>query len=66
MVGRRVLCRVRSAFQTKSVVGTLVQRCNNANIFVLKLDHAVDFTGEKVYSYSKGSTILVAESEIVK
>lgn len=66
MIGKKVMCRVRSAVQTKSVYGTLVQQCNNANVYVLKLDHRVDFVNGKTYTYPKGSTILVAESEIVR
>jgi hypothetical protein len=66
MVGKKVMCRVRSAVQTKTVYGTLVQQCNNANVYVLKLDHAVDFVNQKTYTYPKGSTILVTDSEIVK
>lgn len=66
MIGKKVLCRVRSAVQTKTVIGTLVQQCNNANVYVLRLDHAVDFTNGKTYTYPKGSTILVASSEIQK
>jgi hypothetical protein len=66
MVGKRVMCRVRSAVQTKTVYGTLVQQCNNANVYVLKLDHTVDFVNGKTYTYPKGSTILVTTSEIVK
>jgi hypothetical protein len=66
MVGKRVMCRVRSAVQTKTVYGTLVQQCNNANVYVLKLDHTVDFMNGKTYTYPKGSTILVTTSEIVK
>lgn len=66
MVGKMVFCRIRSAFETKSIFGTIVQRCTNENVFVLKLDHRVDFVNDRVYTYPKGSTILVAESEIVK
>lgn len=66
MVGSRVICNVRSALQTKTVTGTLVQRCNNPNVYVLKLDHSVDFFNGKRYTYEKGSTILVTDSEIVK
>lgn len=66
MVGKKVVCRVRSAVQTKTVIGTLVQQCNNANVYVLKLDHGVDFTNGKTYTYPKGSTILVTSSEIQK
>lgn len=66
MIGKKVICRVRSAIQTKSVTGTLVQQCNNANVYVLKLDHSVDFWNGKVYTYPKGSTILVTNSEIMK
>ena len=66
MIGKKVMCRVRSALQTKSVYGTLVQQCNNANVYVLKLDHAVDFHNGRTYTYPKGSTILVTQSEIVK
>jgi len=65
MVGKKVMCRVRSAVQTKSVYGTLVQQCQNANVYVLKLDHRVDFVNGKTYTYPKGSTILVTKSEIV-
>jgi hypothetical protein len=66
MVGKKVMCRVRSAVQTKSVYGTLVQQCQNANVYVLKLDHRVDFVNGKTYTYPKGSTILVTKSEIVR
>lgn len=66
MVGKRVFCRIRSALETKSVFGTIVQRCTNSNVFVLKLDHSVYFVNGRVYNYPKGSTLLVAESEIVK
>ena len=66
MIGKKVICRVRSAVQTKTVIGTLVQQCNNANVYVLKLDHRVDFTNGKTYTYPKGSTILVTSSEIQK
>jgi hypothetical protein len=66
MVGKKVICRVRSAIQTKTVTGTLVQRCNNANVYVLKLDHRVDFVNGKTYTYPKGSTILVTQSEIMR
>lgn len=66
MIGKKVLCRVRSAIQTKTVTGTLVQRCNNANVYVLRLDHAVDFVNGKTYTYPKGSTILVTNSEIMR
>jgi hypothetical protein len=66
MVGKKVMCRIRSAVQTKTVYGTLVQKCDNANVYVLKLDHTVDFVSGKTYTYPKGSTILVTNSEIVK
>lgn len=66
MIGSRVICKIRSAVQTKSVVGTIVQQCNNPNVYILKLDHGVDFVNDRVYAYPKGSTILVLESEIVK
>lgn len=66
MLGKKVICRVRSAVQTKTVIGTLVQQCNNANVYVLKLDHSVDFDNGKRYTYPKGSTILVTSSEIQK
>ena len=66
MIGKKVICRVRSAVQTKTVIGTLVQQCNNANVYVLKLDHSVDFDNGKRYTYPKGSTILVTNSEIMK
>lgn len=62
----KVFCRVRSGYDTKSVVGTIVQRCDNANVYVLKLDHAVDFKGLAGYVYPKGCTILVNNSEIMK
>jgi hypothetical protein len=66
MVGKKVMCRVRSAVQTKTIYGTLVQQCNNANVYVLKLDDRVDFVNGKTYTYPKGSTILVTKSEIVR
>lgn len=66
MIGKKVMCKVRSAVQTKTVYGTLVQQCNNPNVYVLKLDHAVDFFSGKKYTYPKGSTILVTKSEIEK
>lgn len=66
MVGKRVMCRVRSAVQTRTIYGTLVQQCDCPNVYVLKLDHAVDFFSGKKYTYPKGSTILVTKSEIEK
>lgn len=65
MLGQRVLCRVRSAYETKSVVGTLVRRCDNENVYVLKLEHGVDFHNVTDYTYPKHSTILVTSSEIL-
>jgi hypothetical protein len=66
MIGKRVMCRVRSAVETRTVYGILVQQCTNANVYVLKLDHRVDFVNGRTYTYPKGSTILVTEKEIVK
>lgn len=66
MVGKKVLCRVKSAYQKKSVTGTIVKQCNNANVYVLKLDHDVEFVNGRAYTYRKGSTMLVAQSEIMK
>jgi hypothetical protein len=60
------MCRVRSAVETRTVYGILVQQCANANVYVLKLDHEIDFVNEKTYTYPKGSTILVTKSEIVR
>jgi hypothetical protein len=66
MVGKMVMCRVKSANETKSVYGTIVKRCDSPNVFVLKLAQPVDFYNGKMYSYPKWSTILVTKSEIVK
>lgn len=66
MLGKKVFCRVRSAYETKSVIGTIVKVCDNDNVYVLKLDHAVDFKNVTEYAYPTGSTILVTDSEIVK
>ena len=66
MIGKRVGCRVRSAYENRTIQGVIVKQCDNANVFILKLDHAVDFLSGKKYTYPKGSTILVTNSEIVK
>jgi ribosomal protein L14 len=66
MVGKMVMCRVKSAQETKSVYGTIVKRCNNENVFVLKISQPVDFFNGKMYTYPKNATMLVTQSEIVK
>ena len=66
MVGKRVICRIRSAYQTKTATGTIVQRRCNDNVFVLKLEHDLDFFNLTRYDFPKGSTILVAKTEIMK
>jgi hypothetical protein len=65
MVGKRVVCNVRGAFHNRTVQGIIVKQCDNPNVFVLKLDHSVSFNSGKIYTYPKGSTILVAASEIL-
>ena len=66
MIGKRVSCRVRSALETRSVQGIIVKQCDSPSVYVLKLDHAVDFWSGKKYTYPKNATILVTESEIEK
>lgn len=66
MIGKRVSCRVRSALETRSVQGIIVKQCDCPNVYVLKLDHAVDFWSGKKYTYPKNATILVTKSEIEK
>lgn len=66
MIGKRVSCRVKSALETRSVQGIIVKQCDSPNVYILKLDHAVDFWSGKTYTYPKGSTILVTSSEIQK
>jgi len=65
IVGKKVICSIRGVVQTKTATGTIVKRCDNPDIYVLKLDHAVDFINQKMYTYPKGSTILVTQSEIM-
>lgn len=65
MVGKKVICNVRSAYHNRTVQGTIVQQCNNANVYILKLDHSVSFQNRKTFTYPKGSTILVTASEIL-
>lgn len=66
MVGKRVMCNVRSAYQNKTVQGIIVKQCDNPNVYILKLDHAVDFWNGKLFSYPKNATILVTQSEIMQ
>ena len=66
MLGKRVVCNVRSACENRTVRGVVVSQCNNPNVYVLKLDHAVDFLNGKRYTYPKNSTILVTETEIMR
>jgi hypothetical protein len=66
MIGKRVMCRISSAYQDKTVTGILVRQCDNTNVYVLRLDHGVDFVNSKTYTYLSGSTILVTDSEIVR
>lgn len=66
MVGKRVGCNVRSAFETRYIQGIIVKQCDCPDVYILKLDHAVDFVNGKRYTYPKGSTILVTASEIAK
>lgn len=66
MVGKRVMCNVRSAYQNKTVQGIIVKQCDNPNVYILKLDHAVDFWNGKLFSYPKNGTILVTQSEIMQ
>jgi hypothetical protein len=65
MVGKKVICKVRSALHNRTVQGTIVQQCSNANVYVLKLDHSVSFYNRNTFTYPKGSTILVTASEIL-
>lgn len=65
MIGKRVLCRVKSAYQDRTITGVLVRQCDNANVYILRLDHGVDFVSRKTYTYPAGSTILVTQSEIL-
>ena len=65
VVGRRVMCRIRGVNKTRTIYGTIVQRCDNDNVYVLKLDHSVQFLNNKVYTYPRGSTILVTKSEVI-
>ena len=66
MLGKVVMCRIRSASETKSVYGTIVKSCDNQNVFVLKLSQSVDFFNGRMYTYPKNSTMLVTLSEIVR
>ena len=66
MIGKRVGCKVRSANESRHVQGVIVKQCDCPNVYVLKLDHAVDFFSGKKYTYPKGSTILVTKAEIEK
>lgn len=66
MLGKVVMCRVKSANETKSVYGTIVKRCDSPHVFVLKLSQPVDFYNGKMYTYPKNSTMLVTQSEIVR
>jgi hypothetical protein len=66
MIGKRVGCNVRSAFETRYIQGIIVKQCDCPSVYVLKLDHAVDFHSGRTYTYPKGSTILVTKSEIEK
>ena len=59
----RVICKVRSAYETKKVSGFIVRECNNRGIFELRLDHSVSFKGSR-FSYNAGDTMLVSEKEI--
>jgi hypothetical protein len=65
MIGKRVICNVKSAYHNRTVQGIIVQQCNNTNVYILKLDHSVSFQNRKTFTYPKGSTILVAASEIM-
>ena len=64
MVGKKVSCLVRSAYENRLVRGKIIAQCDNKNVYVLQLDHSVDFLGSK-YSFRKDDTILVAQSEIL-
>lgn len=66
MVGSIVDCIVKSAGGNHLVSGEIIRQCDNANIYVLKLSHMVDFIDSKKYSYPAGTTILVTKSEIVQ
>lgn len=66
MIGKVVMCRVKSANETKSVYGTIVKRCDNSNVFLLKLSQPVDFFNGRMYSYPKNSTMIVTLREIVQ
>jgi hypothetical protein len=61
----KVICNVRSAYETKKVSGYIVRECTNRGIFELRLDHSVSFKGSR-FSYSAGDTMLVSENEIEK
>ena len=64
MVGKKVSCLVRSAHEDRLVRGKVIAQCQNKNVYVLQLDHSVDFLGSK-YTYRKDDTILVSQSEIL-
>jgi hypothetical protein len=64
MVGKKVSCLVRSAHEDRLIRGKVIAQCQNKNVYVLQLDHSVDFLGSK-YSYRKHDTILVSQSEIL-
>jgi hypothetical protein len=65
MIGKRVMCRIKSDYQDRTITGILVRQCDNSNVYVLKLDTGVDFVNSKTYTYPAGSTILVTQSEIL-
>lgn len=66
MVGILVDCVIRSAGGNHKVSGEIIRQCDNANVYVLKLSHMVDFIDSKKYTYPAGSTILVTDAEIVR
>ena len=65
MVGKIVVCRIKSGRETKTVSGIIVKSCDNPGVFVLKLSGPVDFYNGKMYNYPKNSTILVTQKEIL-
>jgi len=66
MVGKIVDCVVKSNCGKRRINGTIVKRCDSPHVYILKLSHSVEFVDSKTFTYPKGSTILVTESEIVK
>jgi hypothetical protein len=66
MVGSLVDCVIKSAGGDHRVSGEIIRQCDNANVYVMKLSHLVDFVDSKKYTYPASSTILVTKSEIVR